>query len=463
MSPKLQVKLLRVLQEHEFERVGESRTIRVDTRVIAATNQSLEEEIDAGHFREDLYYRLNVVPIHLPPLRDRREDIPVLVGHFLGRYSEENTVGTRPSCRTACSTSCTLHDWPGNVRELENCMERAVVLCEGEELTPELVAPPGKGRRQSPPDGGTCATTSTASSRTWWRSGIETVPDGTLDKHIVGGVERELIEQVLQQCDNVQVKAATRLGINRNTLGKKLQEGHRSRAGCDRGPTRQRGVARAAGETLAGQSAVGSELPKHLRVKRRKHPNEDQSCLLRRFPGSSCCSADRRDRPRRRRCPVGDAADGIACRLNIRPDFCTGEPIEMIVELKNVSDKDRLIPQIFDFRDDKRHTAHRHRARRGGGEARLAGRLRTGRRQRADSNQGRRGQADRVRQRPRAVRRPAGQARQVFNRVHVRRRQAGSAGGAAAGDQGAARRRVGRPGREQAGGVRESGRLPKRT
>ena len=90
MSPKLQVKLLRVLQENEFERVGESRTIRVDTRVIAATNQFLEDEIEAGRFRDDLYYRLNVVPIYLPPLRERREDIPALARFFLERYCEEN-------------------------------------------------------------------------------------------------------------------------------------------------------------------------------------------------------------------------------------------------------------------------------------------------------------------------------------------------------------------------------------
>src|SRR3954449_13515376 len=90
MSPKLQVKLLRVLQEHEFERVGESRTIRVDPRVVAATNQLLEDEIEAGRFREDLYYRLNVVPVYLPPLRERRQDIPALVRFFLEKYCEEN-------------------------------------------------------------------------------------------------------------------------------------------------------------------------------------------------------------------------------------------------------------------------------------------------------------------------------------------------------------------------------------
>src|SRR5437762_10099812 len=96
MSPKLQVKLLRVLQEREFERVGESRTIRVDTRVIGATNQFLEDEIEAGRFRDDLYYRLNVVPIYLPPLRDRRQDIPALARYFLERYCEENRRETPP-------------------------------------------------------------------------------------------------------------------------------------------------------------------------------------------------------------------------------------------------------------------------------------------------------------------------------------------------------------------------------
>src|SRR5947199_3128602 len=130
MSPKLQVKLLRVLQERELERVGESRTIRVDTRVIAATNQSLEDEIEAGRFRDDLYYRLNVVPIRLPPLRERREDIPALARFFLTRYSEENKREppelTEPMLRVLQD-----YDWPGNVRELENYIERLVVMGEG--------------------------------------------------------------------------------------------------------------------------------------------------------------------------------------------------------------------------------------------------------------------------------------------------------------------------------------------
>src|SRR5229473_973345 len=126
MSPKLQVKLLRVLQEKEFERVGESRTIRVDTRVIAATNQSLEDEIRAGRFREDLYYRLNAVAIRLPPLRERREDIQDLAVFFLERYSEENRRDT-PELTPEMIEALEGYDWPGNVRALENYIERAVV------------------------------------------------------------------------------------------------------------------------------------------------------------------------------------------------------------------------------------------------------------------------------------------------------------------------------------------------
>src|SRR6266705_1403666 len=115
MSPKLQVKLLRVLQEREFERVGESRTIRVDTRVIAATNQHLEEEIEAGRFRDDLYYRLNVVPIYLPPLRERGDDITALAQFFLEKYCEENR-REPPEVPAAMVERLQAYDWPGNVR-----------------------------------------------------------------------------------------------------------------------------------------------------------------------------------------------------------------------------------------------------------------------------------------------------------------------------------------------------------
>jgi transcriptional regulator with PAS, ATPase and Fis domain len=224
ISAKLQVKLLRVLQEREFERVGESRTIRVDTRVIAATNQFLEDEIRAGRFREDLYYRLNVVPIHLPPLRERREDIAPLAHFFLKRYSEQNRRDA-PALSPAVVKMLNSHDWPGNVRELENWIERAVVLAQGQQLTPELLLSLSAVERWAP----------TRVARETYvhgliqelvRAGIQDMSDddGQLYDKIVGSVERELIEQVLQRCGQVQVKAASRLGINRNTLHKKIEE-----------------------------------------------------------------------------------------------------------------------------------------------------------------------------------------------------------------------------------------------
>jgi transcriptional regulator with GAF, ATPase, and Fis domain len=224
MSPKLQVKLLRVLQEREFERVGESRTIRVDTRVIAATNQSLEDEIEAGRFRDDLYYRLNVVPIRLPPLRERREDIPSLAGFFLERYSEENRRDT-PELTAGVLHALEGYDWPGNVRELENYIERAVVLANGEPLRPEMLALPGRHERRLRP-AGTRSGDVLGLIQQLVRVGIQSLPaeDSNLHERLVGGVERELIQQVMQLCDNVQVKAAARLGINRNTLHKKLGE-----------------------------------------------------------------------------------------------------------------------------------------------------------------------------------------------------------------------------------------------
>jgi DNA-binding NtrC family response regulator len=224
MSFKLQVKLLRVLQEREFERVGESRTIRVDTRVIAATNQALEDEIEAGRFRDDLYYRLNVVPIRLPPLRERRGDIPALARFFLGRYSEENRRDA-PELAAEVVRALQEYDWPGNVRELENYMERSVVLADGQPITVDLLRLPRRGERRLRPSGARSADL-LSQIQTLVRTGIQSLPaeEGRLHERIVGGVERELVEQVMQLCDNIQVKAATRLGINRNTLHKKLSE-----------------------------------------------------------------------------------------------------------------------------------------------------------------------------------------------------------------------------------------------
>jgi Nif-specific regulatory protein len=216
------VKLLRVLQEHEFERVGESRTIRVDTRVIAATNQFLEDAIASGSFREDLYYRLNVVPIYLPPLRERAEDVPALARFFLERYCEENRRDP-PEIPVKIIERLQEYDWPGNVRELENYIERAVVLSHGQPLQFDLMLP-GQERRMRASHGKPADLDGMIQQLV--RAAVQKLPaeDGNLYNHLIRGVERELLEQVLPLCDNVLVKAASRLGINRNTLHKKMAE-----------------------------------------------------------------------------------------------------------------------------------------------------------------------------------------------------------------------------------------------
>jgi transcriptional regulator with PAS, ATPase and Fis domain len=224
-TPKLQVKLLRVLQEREFERVGDTQTIRVDTRVIAASNRDLLSEIEAERFREDLYYRLNVVPIHLPPLRERPEDIPELVGHFLALYNEENdryVVHIEPEALEALQK----YHWPGNVRELQNYVERAVVMARGDELTsellPEAVLRGPKARTASRPRS---ADLETLTYELVQQGLLSAGPqEDNLHAKVVNRVERELIAQVMTACDSVQTKAATKLGINRNTLHKKLKE-----------------------------------------------------------------------------------------------------------------------------------------------------------------------------------------------------------------------------------------------
>jgi DNA-binding NtrC family response regulator len=225
-SPKLQVKLLRVLQEGEFERVGDTKTIKVDTRFIAATNRDLLQEIEAGQFREDLYYRLNVVPIFLPPLRERREDIAPLALAFVKRYAEQNRREMRTIHRDALRMLSD-YQWPGNVRELQNYIERAIVLGSGGELLPEHLPPQLRGEPAPRPirvraGAGDLAVLTTELVR----QGVAAAGHHATDLHerIVGHVERALIEQVLLDCDRVQIKAAARLGINRNTLHKKLQE-----------------------------------------------------------------------------------------------------------------------------------------------------------------------------------------------------------------------------------------------
>src|SRR5580692_816695 len=224
VSYKLQVKLLRVLQEHEFERVGDTRTIQVDCRIVAATNRDLLEEIETGRFREDLYYRLNVVPIYLPPLIDRREDVPPLVEYFASSYAAANR---RPVPIIPKETLAALkeYSWAGNVRELQNYVERAIVLSQGETLTLNLFPPQVRGLapvrvgRERPKDVESLCRELVARGMT------DTDDTGTgVYDYVVSLAEKTLIQHVLSVCQGIQTKAAARLGINRNTLHKKIQD-----------------------------------------------------------------------------------------------------------------------------------------------------------------------------------------------------------------------------------------------
>jgi len=203
----IQVKLLRVLQEKEFRRIGGTKDIRVDVRVIAATNKDLEKAIAEGAFREDLYYRLDVIPIHLPPLRERREDIPMLVEHFLGKYGRTGPVpvtGLAPGALRVLSA----HEWRGNVRELEHLVERAVTLATGPLLTPDLLT-----ACLQRPD-------SSASSLITERL----PPDGLDLESVVGQLERKLLLQALERTGGVKKKAAQLLGLNFRSFRYRLEK-----------------------------------------------------------------------------------------------------------------------------------------------------------------------------------------------------------------------------------------------
>jgi len=198
LPPHLQVKLLRVLQEREFERVGSSRSVKVDVRLLAATHRNLEALVRDGRFRDDLYYRINVVTIMLPPLRERREDLPPLIEHFLRTFAEKNGKTVRGVTREA-REALLRYDYPGNIRELENLMERAVVLTRDdvigmEDLPLTLEAPP--------PESGEGAGLIAA----------------------VEGLERRMIREALARAEGTQTRAAELLGISERVLRYKLRK-----------------------------------------------------------------------------------------------------------------------------------------------------------------------------------------------------------------------------------------------
>lgn len=195
MTLSTQRKLLRVLQEREFERVGGSVPIKVDVRVIAATNRDLMSEVEAGRFREDLYYRLNVITIHLPPLRRRREDIPLLVEHFLDKHRYNSTAQPARISEEAMQRLVD-HDWPGNVRELENAVQRAVVLSKGGIITSSHILPSSITDR------------ALVDVAQWVRDGL------TLDE-MLKRVERLAIAQALEVADNDEGAAYASLGIKK--------------------------------------------------------------------------------------------------------------------------------------------------------------------------------------------------------------------------------------------------------
>ena len=212
----LQGKLLRALQEQEVEPVGGEKTIKVDARVVAATNRDVATELREGRFREDLYYRLNVVPIVLPPLRDRAEDVPELANYFVQRFADEMKIEP-PAIEPAAIDLLQSFDWPGNVRELENLIKRMMVMQSDPAITPEHVA------RALPP-----SETPSAAATASWDDLVEQElrameGESGLYNRFAEKLERPLIEKVLERCGGNQLRAAEMLGINRNTLHKKMK------------------------------------------------------------------------------------------------------------------------------------------------------------------------------------------------------------------------------------------------
>jgi len=203
-SSRMQAKLLRVLQEKEIQRVGSEAVLQVDVRVVAATNRDLEEDVQAGRFREDLFYRLNVMHLTVPPLRDRQEDIPLLAQHFLEKYARRNRKTVKGFAPLAMDMLLK-YDWPGNVRELENAIERAVILLSGEHTTEKQL--PLRIVRQHPEH----------------VTAADTVMPATDGTRTLEDMEKEAIEATLAATDGNKSETARRLGISRKTLHNKLK------------------------------------------------------------------------------------------------------------------------------------------------------------------------------------------------------------------------------------------------
>ncbi|MGX9364913.1 sigma-54 interaction domain-containing protein [Desulfoplanes sp. PS50] len=221
MDLSLQVKILRVLQEREFERVGGTKTFRANVRIIAATNRDLEQEVAKGNFREDLFYRLNVIPVHLPPLRERQSDIPMLANYFLQKFCRNQE---RKLMKLAVETQNILlaYSWPGNVRELENFMERLSILCDAERIAPaDLPDKILKETGTNVPDRPKIQTI----AQGFHFPAIKDMQDqGVGLKDFFDLMETHLLKEALSMADGVKNQAAEILGIKRTTLIEKLKK-----------------------------------------------------------------------------------------------------------------------------------------------------------------------------------------------------------------------------------------------
>ncbi len=209
MPHSLQARLLRVLQERSFERVGGSQSLDVDVRIVAATNKDLKDEVDKGDFREDLYYRLNVIHIHLPPLRERVDDIPMLVTYFLEKNSEQ--LGARLEISPEALRLLVGLPWEGNVRELENTIERAAILCNNGRIEPEDVQPDSSSLY----DAGE------------WSSSLDLsqfIPSELPLADVLNGIEEKLVRQALEEANYVQARAAEKLKITKSLLQYKMKK-----------------------------------------------------------------------------------------------------------------------------------------------------------------------------------------------------------------------------------------------
>ena len=213
IPPETQVRLLRVIQEREFTPLGDTTPRRVDVRIVAATNIDLKEAVRQGGFREDLYYRLAVVPIELPPLRDRREDILPLAQHFIQKYNEENARNVSEHIAPDVLAMLESYSWPGNVRELENTIERAVVIAPGDEMTRECLRP-----EISDPQSVVSSSHSGASN-----GAVQDIGRGINFYEEVRRFEIDLIKRALEQTSGHQSRAARLLGMNATTLNSKIK------------------------------------------------------------------------------------------------------------------------------------------------------------------------------------------------------------------------------------------------